>query len=362
MKITKKILSVILSVLLAVAVFGVCASAEGTASGNEAMEVTVSTDKETYAPGDSVTVTVSLKTNYNMTAFRFPIMFDNEVFELPNLIGLTALNTCKANGNIQANSLIEGSEIMPEEYDSSSFDCVLVQWTATVANSTLGCLNLPDGEACFSFTLKTKTSASGKSGTIFVPEEYEGFYTQAIQTPTDATSIYYIDAATYSKSFISATAEVVGTVADLVPNTAYDSKVVIDKTNSIVYGFETGKTLPADFSKEVLVTGTGSLGVEMAEYGYGTGTKLNVVVDDVTVKSYSVVIFGDVNGDCVIDGNDSLTVKLVAAGLDTITDSLKIKAGDLNNDGVIDGNDSVTLTPVAAGAASIDQANPYNLA
>lgn len=359
MKITKKILSVILSVLLAVAVFGVCASAEGTASGTEAMEVTVSTDKETYDPGDNVTVTVSLKTNYNMTAFRFPIMFDSEVFELPNLIGLTALNTCKANGNIQANSLIEGSEIMPEEYDASLFDCILVQWTATVANSTLGCLNLPEGEACFSFTLKTKTSASGKSGTIFVPEEYEGFYTQAIQTPTDGTTIYYVDAAIYTKSFISATAEVVGTVADLVPNTAYDSKVVIDKTNSIVYGFETGKTLPADFSKEVLVTGTGSLGVEMAEYGYGTGTKLNVVVDDVAVKSYSVVIFGDVNGDCVIDTNDTLSVSLVGIGVSVITDNIIIKAADLNNDGAVDMNDLSTLSLVTKGVSVIDQVNPY---
>lgn len=359
MKITKKILSVILSVLLAVAVFGICASAEGTASGTEAMEVTVSTDKETYEPGDNVTVTVSLKTNYNMTAFRFPIMFDSEVFELPNLIGLTALNTCRTNGNIQANSLIEGSSIMPEEYDSSLFDCILVQWTATVANSTLGCLNLPNGEACFSFTLKTKTSASGESGTIFVPAEYEGFYTQAIQTPTDATTIYYVDPATYSKSFVSATVEVVGIVADIVPNTAYNSKVVIDKTNSIVYGLETGKTLPADFSQEVLVTGSGSLSVEMAEYGYGTGTKLKVVVDDVTVKTYSVVIFGDVNGDCLIDNNDAYVISMVCANLNILTDSLVIKAADLNNDSIVDVNDLAVFLSVIKGVAVIDQANPY---
>lgn len=359
MKITKKILSVILSVFLAVAVFGVCASAEGTASGNEAMEVTVSTDKETYDPGENVTVTVSLKTNYNMTAFRFPIMFDNEVFELPNLIGLTALNSCKTNGNIQANSLIEGSEIMPEEYDSSSFGCVLVQWTATVANSTLGCLNLPDGEACFSFTLKTKTSASGKSGTIFVPEEYEGFYTQAIQTPTDATSIYYIDAATYSKSFISATAEVVGTVADLVPNTAYDSKAVIDKTNKIVYGFDTGMTLPADISRKVIVTGSGTLGIEMTDYGYGTGTKLNVIVDDEVVDTYSIIIFGDINGDCFVDSIDTYTMSMVCSKLDILSDSNMIKAADINNDGIVDMIDFVVLLSVSKGTYVIDQTNPY---
>ena len=103
MNITKKILSVILSVVLAVAVFGVCASAEGTANGDESMKVTITTDQETYAPGDTVTVSVSLQTNYNMTAFRFPILFDSAVFEIPNLINLTALNTCKAKGTLMAN-------------------------------------------------------------------------------------------------------------------------------------------------------------------------------------------------------------------------------------------------------------------
>ena len=188
MKITKKILSVILSVVLAVAVFGVCASAEGTANGDESMTVTVKTDKDEYAPGDDVTVTVSLKTNYNMTAFRFPVLFNSDVFEIPNLIGLTALNTAKAKGTILANSLNDGSTTV-EGYDSSEFSCILVQWTAGVSNSTLGCLNLPNGEDVFSFKIKAKSSAAGKSGTILVPKEYTGFYNQAIQTPTDATTI-----------------------------------------------------------------------------------------------------------------------------------------------------------------------------
>ena len=172
MNITKKILSVILSVILAVAVFGVCASAEGTANGDESMTVTVSTDKDVYAPGDEITVTVSLKTNFNMTAFRFPILFNSDVFEIPNLIGLTALNTTKVKGTLLANSLNDGSASV-DGYDSSEFSVVLVQWTAGITDSTMGVLNLPNGEQSFSFKVKAKTSAAGKEGTFFIPSGYK---------------------------------------------------------------------------------------------------------------------------------------------------------------------------------------------
>ena len=358
MNITKKILSVLLAVLLAVTVFGVCASAEATATGNESMTVTVSTDKDEYAPGDDIIVTVSLKTNYNMTTFRFPVLFDSAVFEIPNLIGLTALNTAKAKGTVTANSLNDGKTAV-DGYDSSEFSCVLVQWTAGVSNSTLGCLNLPDGEACFSFKVKAKSSAAGKSGTFFVPEEYTGFYNQAIQTPTDATTIYYIDNAQFTKEFVSKTVSVVGETVDLVPNTAYDSKVVIDKDNMLVYGFNTGMTSTAEFAQKVMASGAGSLKITSSEYGFGTGTKIDVMLDDEIIKTYTVVIFGDVNGDAIIDGNDALDVLAAAGSVKVYDDSAVIKAAEVTGDSAVDGGDALLILSVAGSGAIIDQTNPY---
>lgn len=358
MKITKKILSVILSVILAVAVFGVCASAEGTANGDESMTVTVSTDKDEYSPGESITVKVSLKTNFNMTAFRFPILFNTDVFEVPNLIGLTALNTTKAKGTLLANSLNDGS-VTVDGYDSSEFSVVLVQWTAGISDSTMGCLNLPDGEESFTFTVKAKSSAAGKEGTFFIPSEYKGFYNQAIQTPTDATTIYYLDDSAFTKEFISKTVSIVGESADLVPNSAYDSKAVIDKTNMIVYGFDAGMTSTAELKQKVIATGNGTIKVVYTEYGLGTGSKINVVVDNTVVKSYSVVIFGDVNGDALIDTNDYADIGTVVAALTTYTDPVIIMAADVNGDGNVDIFDSDTIKSVAGALTVIDQVNPY---
>ncbi len=358
MKITKKILSVILSVILAVAVFGICASAEGTTTESESMTVTVSTDKDEYAPGDEITVTVSLKTNYNMTAFRFPVMFNSDVFEIPNLIGLTALNTAKEKGTILANSLNDGS-VTVEGYDASEFSCILVQWTAAVSDSTLGCLNLPDGEPCFSFKIKAKSSAAGKSGTILVPSEYTGFYNQAIRTPTDATTIYYIDTATFTKDFVSKTVSIVGETVDLVPNSTYDSSAVIDKTNMIVYGFDVGMTTTAELKQKVIASGSGTIKVVYTEYGLGTGSKINVLADDTVVKTYSVVIFGDVNGDALIDSNDSSIVQSVSTGLSVFENDTFVFASDLNNDGIVDSTDLGIVRSVAKGVSVIDQVNPY---
>lgn len=359
MKTAKKILSVILSVVLAVAVFGVCASAEGTASGNERLDVTITTDKSEYAPGDTVTVHVSIKTNYNMTAFRFPILFDTEVFEIPNLISLTALNTTKAQGNLVANSANDG-KFIPEGYDAEAKSCILVQWTAMVSNSALGCLNLPDGEESFTFNVKAKTSAAGKSGTFLIPPEYTGFYYQAIQTPTDATTIYQIDPANLTMNLGGeCSVNIVGETADLVPNAAYDSNAVVDKTNMFVYGFDTGMLTSADVRKKVAASGGGSLKITPTEYGVGSGTKIDVVVGDEIVKTYSVVVFGDVNGDATLENVDAGNILAVGSLIGSFDDPAVRYAADVTGDGTIDVVDSGRVLSVVSLVDTLDQVKPY---
>ena len=359
MNLTKKILSVILSVILAIAVFGVCASAEGVANGDESMTVTVSTDKDVYAPGDEITVTVSLKTNFNMTAFRFPILFNADVFEIPNLIGLTALNTTKAKGTIISNSLADISKVV-DGYNASEFNCVLVQWTASVSGATLGCLNLPDGEESFSFKVKAKSSAAGKEGTFFIPEEYKGIYNQGIQTPTDATTIYYIDNDKFTKNFVRKTVSVVGETVDLVPNAAYDSEAVIDKDRMLVYGFEMGMETNAELKQKVIATGSGTIKTVYTDLGLGTGALINVVDGGTVVKTYTVVIFGDVNGDAIIDTNDLFIVEMVANGMGDFETTACEFAADLNGDEVIDTMDTAVEEMAANSLIDINQVSPMD--
>ena len=207
MKISKKILAILLAVTLALSLFAVSASAAGTPTGTEAMTVTITTDNETYEADAAVQVRVTIACNYNVPSFRFPIMFDSEVYELPTIIGLQSYGTCASAGTTSYNTA-DTEQFIPEAYDPSAFGCVLVQWTAAVTNGEVGHLNNEAGELAFTFELRTKSSAVGKTGTIFIPAESDLFYYQAIENPADATSFYYLDATTCSMNFVPGNAMV----------------------------------------------------------------------------------------------------------------------------------------------------------
>ncbi len=359
MKISKKILAILLAVTLALSLFAVSASAAGTPTGTEAMTVTITTDNETYEAEAAVQVKVTIACNYNVPSFRFPIMFDSEVYEIPTIIGLKAYGACAANGTINANQANDGSFI-PEAYDPSAFGCVLVQWTASVTNGAIGCLNNEAGELAFTFELKTKSSAVGKTGTIFIPAESDLFYYQAIEDPTNAETFYYLNAETCAMTFVEANAMVVGEQVGLVPNEDYGTPGIVDEENRRVYGLAQGVSSNAEIKEYVKPTGKAVLRSVATEFGYGTGTKLNLAIDGVTVKSYDLIIFGDIDGDAISDNNDLSFIISYAAGDIVCEDDAVAFAGDLSNDGVIDIGDLPIYLEVTSGSIVIDQSNPYN--
>lgn len=358
MKISKKILAILLAVTLALSLFAVSASAAGTPTGTEAMTVTISTDNETYEAGSAVQVRVTIACNYNVPSFRFPIMFDSEVYELPAIIGLKAYNTCASAGTINYNTA-DTEQFIPLEYDPSAFGCVLVQWTASVANGEVGHINNEAGELAFTFELKTKSSAVGKTGTIFIPAESDLFYYQAIENPADATSFYYLDATTCAMTFVEGNAMVVGEQVALVPNEDYGTPGIVDEENRLIYGLKEGLLSNAELKEFVKATGKSVIRSTPTEFGYGTGTVVTLNIDGVPVKSYGIVIFGDLDGDALCDNNDLTRIISYASGSTTCEDFVVLFAGDLTNDGMVDIGDLPNYLAVTSGSVVIDQSNPY---
>lgn len=358
MKISKKILAILLAVTLACSIFAVSASAAGTPTGTEAMTVTITTDNETYEAETAVQVRVTIACNYNVPSFRFPIMFDSTVYELPTIIGLTGYNTCASSGTISSNT-VDTAQYIPDAYDSSAFGCVLVQWTASAANGEVGHINNEAGELAFTFELKTKSSAVGKTGTIFIPEESDLFYYQAIENPADATTFYYLDSTTCAMTFVPANAMVVGEQVALVPNEDYGTPATIDEENRLVYGFNVGIASNSDIKEYVTATGDAVIRSVPTGLGYGTGTVINLQIDAVTVKSYTVIVFGDVDGDALSDANDFNPVLAYAQAALTPDDPAIIFAGDLTNDGMIDANEVPIYLAIAGSSYVVDQSNPY---
>ncbi len=91
----------------------------------------------------------------------------------------------------------------------------------------------------------------------------------------------------------------------------------------------------------------------------GTGSVVAVKQKNITTN-YTVVIFGDVNGDGWYDGQDSLIVSCLANGMLTQEDvtSAEFMAADCNHDGIIDESDVALLNEAGLILSTVDQSKP----
>ena len=355
MKSVKRILAVIMAVVFILTMFSVCAFAEDDPYA-PALKVTLTTDKEAYEPGDTVTVNVTMNTNFNYTTFRFPIMFDSSIYKAPALLTIDSYNTVKTNGEIKSNT--NGQEFIPDSYAGGSWGCIIVQWTAAVAAGEVKALNTDgEDELSFSFTLTVNDDAErGATGTILIPPEYDGFYTQAIIDPTDATTIVYLKD-TLAMNFVPANAEVVAADIDLIP-ASETSTAVVDRENGYLYGLREGMKTRDDFASYIKVNREDpkySYSVEFTQYGVGTGAKISVLSGENIVKTYTVIIFGDYIGDGSADSFDLPILARIASGAMIAESAPQKFALDLNHDGATDSFDLPILARAASGAIIIDQ-------
>ncbi len=164
----------------------------------------------------------------------------------------------------------------------------------------------------------------------------------------------------------------------LVP--AEGSTTIIDETTKAITGlnlFITEKELKEDF---LAVEGDGYYELEYTNSDSkdwpGTGTRVKVYDNSNAaepVAVYTIVIYGDINGDTIPDANDSTFASDEAVFItnwsrteiyDEVTNAIipnseynfyKTMAADLNNDGVVDATDALLIGDVAIGIRTIDQ-------
>ncbi len=125
--------------------------------------------------------------------------------------------------------------------------------------------------------------------------------------------------------------------------------------NEFIFGFMsnlTPKDIDSYFNQMYLsITKTPFNGKVM-----GTNSKITVLQKNVSTV-YTVVIFGDVNGDGWYDGQDSVLVSCLANGMLTQADVTEAEfiAADCNHDGVIDELDVELLNEAGSLLAGVDQ-------
>ena len=131
----------------------------------------------------------------------------------------------------------------------------------------------------------------------------------------------------------------------------------VDNKNNFVYGVPAGIISIDDY---VYTEEDCTLSTIASKNGFGTGTSINVISDDEIVKTYSLVLFGDVNGDGWYDGRDAVTVSMIANGMLTreqVGEAVWM-AADCNHDGKIDQADVDLLNQAGLLLSSVDQTKP----
>ncbi len=359
MKTARRIFAVVLSIILALAVFAFPASA---VDGN--MTFSVDTAQTSYAPGDTVTVNIYVSSDFNATCMRIPVLYSSDVFEIASTgdIRLTAYGTCLDKKNsLEANTDVSATPIdlanVTYSYDSSSYGIVLIQWTASITASSINSFKSTDEVKCFSFQLKVKSGASGE-GTILIPEADQllpayAFYNQTVINPADATTICRVNA-----SFTCDAWSITIDEGDVDGITTYpDSDVIIDYENKYIKNWIDGMDRTT-IETNVMPTGNATLTYKISDLSgeWGTGAKVRVWVGSKLIDDYFILMYGDTDGDGTVGTYDITYLARVIGGVEELESAeVYTLASDVDHSGDIDTFDLTSLARAVGGTEEIDQ-------
>lgn len=133
----------------------------------------------------------------------------------------------------------------------------------------------------------------------------------------------------------------------------YDTQVVLNNNYGYIYGLDEGFTDISDYIS--LEDGTGTMEFFPAERGNGTGSQLCFYdLEGELFKAYTVIIFGDINGDAVSDGTDSVEMEIMKNFPEYYQDYFKY-AADVDFDNMVTHYDIDIAFNAAIGKDHISQ-------
>lgn len=168
---------------------------------------------------------------------------------------------------------------------------------------------------------------------------------------------------------------------DHLPTLEYEDETYIcfktDEARSYIYGFDgelfsaqDSEDLGGDFNAYIswylgghVAYGCSDANLVSAQNGHGTGSKIQLRSDDdgdgnfSVEREYTVIYFGDVNGDTKIDGMDAAVLRTYASRLQKVTPgtSYITFAGDVDFDDTLTITDAKQIEKVGVFKEEIDQ-------
>lgn len=134
-----------------------------------------------------------------------------------------------------------------------------------------------------------------------------------------------------------------------------DTTTTLDKITKFVYGLATNQS---SYFAYITNVGAGQVIEIPTKNGSGTGTLVQLIVGEDVIDTYTVAIFGDVDGDGKTNANDALLISLYANGLlgsSSGFSDVQTFAADTDQDGFVDGIDANNLEVAGLTLSSINQ-------
>lgn len=128
----------------------------------------------------------------------------------------------------------------------------------------------------------------------------------------------------------------------------------IDFLTGVTYGINPGTKTMDNYTQIVNEAYVWSYETD----GYlGTGTQVKIMEGDVVKATYTLLLYGDINGDGFYDGQDAVLASCLANGMLTKEDvgELAFRAADCNHDEIIDDQDVWILNEAGMLLAEVNQ-------
>ena len=307
MKKKNKIIAIIVALILVVSVFVV-----GTVANTKNTSIAISINKTELTAGQSATVTVTASADYPVATASIPVFYDKTMVTVSNATAtLTGYAVAEVTTDLIA---VDSAKIYANtNMNSEKFGFVLVTYIGS-ANDTVSTI---DNKTVLTFTITAKSDVSGDALVKCVTESaktddnvegmlYFGTTTSGTTITSIPENVENIDVENASKSATITTGG-----ADLVAKA--DMPTVIDTTNKYIYGITAG-----DSVEDYIQVNNGSFELVENSSGYtnGTGATVNVKnTSGTVVDTYTVIIFGDVNGDGSVTASDYSMIKNYTMGV-----------------------------------------------
>lgn len=367
-KISLRLSGLIMTFVLIIGMSGL--SALGADESDYVAEFRIVTDKASYSQGEAVAVDVKLKTNYYIYAMQIAVIYDGDALKMQNTSATSNKAFLTFRGQLAESYMTNGNWKSPGNYytsrnsntdfwsQSSVMDKYKIAFASWSADSSLGdgcTVMLEEEETIVSFELKAARDIENVEELIFMSEDF-------LKTQDFKGGLWFCGRSTTEwidvDNYVAVGQTIVykgtdPTKKEPVFEAADGTDTIVDKEKGLIYGLEEGLY---DLEGFVKYQG-GELRYIESENGFGTGTVVDFIVNGQVYESYTVIIFGDLSGDGVIDTFDTVLLAEISNFDREIEEgsAIAIAADIANNDGVADTYDLSKLYAVVNHDTTISQ-------